>query len=883
MAEQPPSQLRLRATMPAVPPGFVHRSRLEQQLRDGIEHPVTLVCAGPGFGKTLLVASWLAHYAGPAAWLTLDESDNDLRTLWSDLLGALGLADAVPSANPLTGLVPAAAFGAVEMRQVRAGLEQLPAPTVLVLDDLDLVHDPVALDSLSSVLEQRIANLRLVLVARSDPPLRLHRVRIRGDFAELRARDLAFRHDEAAELLKVNHLGVDDGQVQVLLERTQGWPAGLRLAALSLAGSEIDAAIARFTGTDRLVAAYLIGEVLDRRPAHIRDFLLRTSVVERVSGPLANALTGRTDGTAVLESLVEANALVFELGDAGGWFRYHPLLRELLEHRFSVEQPTEYDKAQLAAARWYAELRRPIPAIQHAIAASAWGYLSRLIAGIAVPLAVSPEGHALAAALEPATRLTGREQQLCAALAGVLWHYQRHDFEAMHRDALDAATYVADETDDIRVPVEVLLATTDMVHCRVMASRRLPSSADRLLALVDAASPAVLPSARQYRILGLNNLAVGQLAAGDFRRAERSLLAARDGAAEWGMPIAHLSAEAHLSVLDLIHGRLGRADQRASSARSVADHRGWGSEPQAFLLYFALGMTDLARDDLDSASVVIDIGLAATSRTQDTGSRLLLGVAATGVAVARGDIAGSKAAAERLDMELEEIDDPPELLARWCSVARASVQLLSGQPGAVLAAIDAPEGDGFADALERLVRSRAHLDLEEPGPAVEMLEPLIEPRSPFLAVAVEALILSAVAAERQHRESAALRSMARAVELAEPECILRPFLDAGPEGRTLLARYRHVIAEHTDFTAQLTAARPTEADRPAAGPVAEHLTERELIVLRYLPTMLKAGEIANDLFVSVNTVKSHLRAIYRKFDVTTRRAAVERAQDLSLL
>ena len=400
--------------MPAVPPGFVHRPRLDQQLREATELPVTLVCAGPGFGKTLLVASWLAQRQGPAAWLTLDETDNDLRTLWADILGALGLADGFSAANPLSDLVPAAAFGAVEIRQVRAGLAQLPARTVLVLDDLDLVRDPAALDSLSSVLEHQDANLRLVLVARSDPPLRLHRVRIRGDFSEIRARDLAFRHDEAAELLKVNDLEVDDGQVDVLLERTQGWPAGLRLAALSLAGGEIDGAIARFTGTDRLVAAYLIGEVLDRQPAQIRDFLLRTSVVERVSGPLANVLTGRTDGAAVLESLVAANALVVEFGDGGGWFRYHPLLRELLEHRFSVEQPADYDKVQLAAARWFAELRQPIPAIQHAIAASAWGYLSRLIAGIAVPLAVSPEGHALATALEPATRLTGQPSSSCA-------------------------------------------------------------------------------------------------------------------------------------------------------------------------------------------------------------------------------------------------------------------------------------------------------------------------------------------------------------------------------------------------------------------------------------------------------------------------------------
>jgi LuxR family maltose regulon positive regulatory protein len=370
---------------------------------------------------------------------------------------------------------------------------------------------------------------------------------------------------------------------------------------------------------------------------------------------------------------------------------------------------------------------------------------------------------------------------------------------------------------------------------------------------------------------------------GELRRAERTLRAVRDGAAELSMPLSQLSAEAHLSVLDLIYGRIGQAEHRATSARGGADRKGWGSEPQAFLVYFTLGMTYLARNRLDEASDVLASGLAATTRTQDTGSRMLLGVAATGLAVARGDIDTSRAAAERLATELAEIDEPPELIARWSSVAQAWVLLLSGQAGAVIATIDAPQGDGFTDALERLVLARAHLDLQDPGAAFDMLEPLTEPNSPFLAAAVEALILSAMAAERQHRESAALRLMARAVGLAEPERMLRPFLDLGAEGRALLARYRHVTGEHSEFFAQLLPAQPATAERPIAGLVAEHLTERELIVLRYLPTMLKAGEIANDLFVSVNTVKSHLRAIYRKFDVTTRRAAVERAQDLNLL
>jgi LuxR family maltose regulon positive regulatory protein len=262
---------------------------------------------------------------------------------------------------------------------------------------------------------------------------------------------------------------------------------------------------------------------------------------------------------------------------------------------------------------------------------------------------------------------------------------------------------------------------------------------------------------------------------------------------------------------------------------------------------------------------------------------LALGIAAVGVAAARGDGTALLVAADRLTAELGEVPDSPDLLARWCAVAKSQVHAISDDPEHVTPEMVPGQGDGYAAAAERVALGRTHLAAGRTDLLPALLGPLTEPGVPFLGPVVEARILLSLAADREHRDTAALTQLTEAIDLAEPENMIRPFLDAGPALRGLLARHRNVIARHHDFTRQATAPTGVPAQDAATGLVGEHLTERELIVLRYLPTMLKAGEIAKDLYVSVNTVKSHLRAIYRKLDVTTRRDAVERARDRNMI
>jgi LuxR family maltose regulon positive regulatory protein len=882
------SQLRLRASPPAVPPGLVPRRHLETLLTRSATLPVTLLSAGPGSGKTLSVASWLSGggFRGGTAWLTVDVTDNDLAAFWADVLGALTVGDVLPTDSALREVLPAAGFGPAQALQVRAGLAELPVPVLLVLDDFQEITDTAVLDSLNQLLDRQPPNMRLVLITRADPALRLHRVRVAGGLAEIRSPDLAFTETEAAELFARSDLDLTSEQVRVLFGRTQGWPAGLRLAAMSLTSGDptSDPAdeIARFTGTQRSVAEYFIGEVLDRLPQSDRDFLLKTSITDRLSAPLANALTGRVDSQLILEALVTANAFVVSVGGPNTWFRYHPLLRDLLQHRLSLELPGTPDDLQQRAARWFTEQGEPIPALRHATLARDWNEVGRLLTSTALPLILTPAGPALAATLEPAAIRATQVPALGTLLAAGVCHYHRHDFASMLRDANAAAEFLDSAADDLRIPAEILIAIMVLTFDRTRGTGALVDSSTRLLTLLDSAPRRLVPAAPHYRTIGLNNLGVGQLWAGELADAGSSLTAALTNARQLGMGLAEMSAQAHLSVLQVMHGQLGAALAQASAAQQVVDRRGWAVEPQALGLYVALGMALLAQDRLDEAADIISAGLAASSNGSDTSCRLALGITAVGIAAAHNDAAAARSAATLLLAELDKVTARPDLLARWCAVAQAQARLVAGDPAGAIAAIRAPAGadPGYPAALERVAMAKAHLAMGRPQLLAELLAPLLEPDLPYLAPAVEARVLLAVAAERQHRDSAALAAITEAIDLARPEGIRRPFLDAGPAAAALIGRHRHLVSGHLDFTEHLLPA--TAAGRPVPL-LPEQLTERELIVLRYLPTMLKAAEIANDLFVTVNTVKSHLRAIYRKLDVTTRRGAVERGRELNLL
>ena len=442
------SQLRLRASPPAVPPGLVRRPQLETLLSRGATQPVTLLSAGPGSGKTLSVASWLAvTRSGAAAWLTVDDTDNDLPTFWADVLGALTIGAVLPEDSALAGTRPGgrvraragrcrSAPGSRSCRSRRAGAGRFPGK----------ITGAAVLDSLNHLIDHQPPNLRLVLITRSDPALRLHRLRVGGGLTEIRSQDLPFTEPEAAELFEHNDLELTGEQVRVLLDRTQGWPVGLRLAAMSLSDRPVSIAdgIARFTGTHRSVAEYLIGEVLDRLPPADRDFLLKTSIADRLSASLATALTGRAGQPIDAGVAGRGERLRGEPGRAGQLVPLPPVAAG------SVAAP--------AGAGAAGTDRGPAPAgrpVVHRAGRTDPGHSARDAGaelGRGRPAADQhrpaadphPRRSGLAAALEPAAIRATQHPALSTLLAAAVCHYHRHDFAAMLRDANAAAEFLAD-------------------------------------------------------------------------------------------------------------------------------------------------------------------------------------------------------------------------------------------------------------------------------------------------------------------------------------------------------------------------------------------------------------------------------------------------------
>ena len=891
-----PGLLRLRAAPPAVPTGFLHRPRLDDQLTAGAPGGVTLLSAGPGYGKTLTLASWARPGAatGPVAWLSMDETDNDLQVFWSDVLGALTLGDAVPTDSPLRQFLPAAGFGAPEVALIRSALAELPRAVVLVLDDFHQVTDPGVLASIGHLLDHQPPQLRLVLATRADPPLRLHRMRVNGDVTDIRAKDLAFTATEAAELFARHGMRLSGGQLATLLDRTQGWPAGLRLALMCLDQRDIDGGIARFTGSDRLVAEYLIEEVINQLPEPDREFLLTTCVAERLTSGLANALTGRGDAQSTLERLAAQNTLMVGLAGSSEWFSVHPLLRDLLLHRLSRDRGGRVAELHLCAARWFADHGDPLPAIRHASQAADWDEVGRLLAGPALPLNLTPAGASLVAALAPAAARAGVHPSTSTLLAAAVCHFHRHDYEAMARDVGAAAELLDGLPATDRPAALVLIALLQVVHARTRNPAGIIAAASRLLDQLDDTPRAQLPSAEHYRVIATNNVALGQLWSGDLEQAESTLTLLQTRCADAGLGLVELSVQAHLALLDAMYGRFPDAARRVEAGRRIAERRGWSSEPQALPLYAAESLTAIATNRLDAAQAGIEAGLTVSNGGSDICCRLALAIAAVEVQVARNDPIAARQAAGRLTELRAFAGALPPMLDRWCVVAQADAHLSAGDPQAAVDLLECGTGEpatGFAAALERVALAQALLMSHRPDDAFGLLEPDRTAVPPYRGPAVAGRVLAAVAAERLHRDTAALAAITTAIDQAHGVGLIAAFLPAGePLAAALISRHRHVVARHLHFTAELMAAMPhTAPDRdrnpldPAATDPIDPLTERERAVLGYLPTMYKSNEIAADLFVTINTVKTHQRSIYRKLGVATRRDAVDRARALRLL
>jgi LuxR family maltose regulon positive regulatory protein len=869
--------------VPLLPTSAVQRSRLLTAMAadeaNGVR--VTIVSAPAGSGKTLLLAerTALLRAAGHAvAWVSLAEEDNDPHVLWSSILAAL--ASSVGTADPSTR----SALGALsppvpsmEPSFLTAFLELMNScqvPLWLVLDDAHELVRREALDSLRTIVRGRPAALRLMLGCRHDLSLPLGRLAVAGQVREVRFAEIAFDRDEVDQLLVSHHIDLHDDDVETLLARTEGWAAGLRLATLSMIRHD-DAAkfVAGFAGDSRPVADYLVSEILSHQASGVLEFLLATAGPDRLSVDLARRLSGRDDAGMVLDRLERANALVMRLGEGSKWYRYHALLRSYLRAELDRRDVVAQRRLNLTAADWFIEHDLPRSALEHAAAAADWDRVVQIVDRFGLRLLLSGEAGALARVLAmlPASVAARPVVASTAALT------------ALEAGDLPTATRLLDrlgrESPEDRDPrLQVLHATALLYEARLRGDREAP-----LAALIESASTHAVQDP-DLDLLSLANRGTARLRLGEYAEAEADLGAALRLARRDSRDFLALDCLSHLSATAAAQNDFVAMAERAGEAITFAKERGWASSARMASAYLVGAWA--AWQMLDGSAAANYATLAAAVIEADVEPEVDAGARCLGAFVDFERGVDRRGALQRLRRDWLRLDGKrltPALIGFLCGTEQ-HLALTIGETGwaaDVTARVERYLGDVGDTQVLRAIMAAHH---GRNAAARKALAPVLNHEMPCHVVTSEiaAWLMAAHYADRAGEASRVHDALIAALDLAAPRRALRNLVHAPIPVRDLLIRNVGRFGAHEGFVAEVLSAGVTTGPAPHAAPV-EALTSRELSVLRDLPSLLSVEQMADAHVVSANTVKTHLKAIYRKLGVRSRREAVDRARELGLL
>ncbi|MGH3322470.1 MAG: LuxR C-terminal-related transcriptional regulator [Streptosporangiaceae bacterium] len=851
---------------------------LEPEAPDEPAPDVTLVCAPAGSGKTMLLAAWARERhadttgsdARPVAWATVDADDNDVFPLWSAILAALEATGAWGPDSALYRLTPPrAAMESGFLAAVVEAFDELNGPVWLVLDDLHQLHDAAALRSLEMLLRTIPNRLRLVLAARYEPTLGLARLRLEGRLRDIDAEALTFTREEARLLLAQHGIRLADGAMELLWERTEGWAAGLRLAILSLDGEEEpETIIADFVGDDRAVADYLIDEVLSRLPEHIRQFFLATSVCDEVTVDLAAALSGREDAGEILHRLARANALTVRLGRRSDWYRYHPLLRGYLRAELNRRHLSARHRLHRTASAWFAAHDAPVRAIEHAMVGDDPDATTRLLQAHGLRLLMAGEGAALRRVLgdvpdaimrRPAVALVAAAAALDigdVAAADVGMGHLSTDATA-HEDGRLRALHAAVALNRARLGGDMVAALATLAA----------TNAD------DTGDP-------DLDLYALANRGTACLWLGRHDAADRDLQRAATLAVLQGHDYLALHCMSHLAAVAGARGDFVELASRAARALDFAEPHGWAHTSSCAYAHLMAAWVEYQNLDDEAARRHVSTALEVMEGRSDTTIELTARVlrAATSfdgagdrhAVVAQLRAHWQRYGEEQVTPELAAVSIPLEQRMalqtgeiEWATEAARRIQGLLGT-------------GGESNLVHAVLQARKGRTQDARG----TLRPILDGSARCLTATtlIDAWLLEATLAGQSGDAYRAHEALRAALALAAPRRALRPFVDAGRPMRDLLAAGVGRFGRHERFAADVLAALQPDP----VGPI-DPLTERELELFAELPAMRTVDEIAAALYVSVNTVKTHLRGIYRKLGVTTRRDAVAAARRCGLL
>ena len=894
-APPPPGLFPGKLRAPVLATGCLRRPRLEEAIADGVARGLLVVSAPAGSGKTQLVATWAHHRAAPpdVAWVTLGDSDRDPVRFVRYLVAAIASTPAGGRAmiSP-RGLPSVSTITEAFLLQVSDALSRLTEDVVVVLDDFQAVVGSPSERLGARVLRYQPAHVGFVVLSRAEPDLGLTRLRLEGRVAEISAADLALTREECAALLRLHDVTLDDAQLEVLRARTEGWPAAMQVLVASMRGSpDPDGFVAGLREGESFIADYLMTEVFEKQPRDLQQFLLRASTANPTCGDLADAVTGRRCGDRTFAELVGAHVFLdrtLPRDDQGrSWYRWHPMFAGLLQQRLRATEPDAVEPLHLAAAVWCDQHGFSVDAFRQAVAGGDTAMAARTLGEAWLGLVIGGESAELHALVSLLTQTQQEEHAELAVAAGYVG-LQHRDLERASACAERALALAGVLPDDRRLAVETAGAAI-LLHVATMTGddrSDCHASALALLRRLEEDRPVLTLPQRQLRALLLFHVGAYEVSRWLYDEPRGHLSEAAAAASLLDMPRLALAAEAQLAFVDFVSGGLDDAWTTAERVVDAASRRGWRGSSSVATAHHVLGAVAVVRGDVDT-------GLRHLAEADgirhplDEVNQLRSGFATHVALRATGRVEEARQELERLRARARRRRTRKTWADPLLVIAEAEQLALEDHPDQALRLVDAVPGAGFPPVVHgewAVVRALLLLRCGRPDEARAALEDVVRWKEDW-PVGIRGLVVDALAADALGQHAESLQVLDHAVGTAARLRVREPFLVCGPEVQPLLQdlldRGTPHEAEVLDLLGLLASRqRPAGAGVPH---LIEPLTPRELEVLRNLQGTRPNEQIAQRMFISLNTLRTHTKHIHRKLGTRSRREAVERARDLGIL
>jgi len=890
------SLLATKLYVPAAGSQLVSRPRLVERLNEGLRCRLTLISAPAGFGKTTLLSEWCAlapEAMLPIAWVSLDQGDNDPARFWAYIIAALerispGIGEPALTLLRLAKPPPIETILTILINAISV----TPRDFVLVFDDYHVIDSQPISDALLYLLDNLPAQMHLYVASRADPSWPLPRMRARGQLNELRAADLRFTAGEAATFLcQVPGLDLSEGDIATLESRTEGWIAGLQLAALSMRGHEdISGFISTFTGGQRFISEYLFTEVLHQQPEEVQSFLLYTSLLDRLTGSLCNAVTERDDGQHTLEMLEHTNQFLVPLDNEGRWYRYHQLFSDFLRSRLQFTQPELAPLLHSRASAWFERAGLVVEAIDHAFAAGDFERAANLIEPIVDDLSKRGELKTLFNWLEalPGAQMRSHSRLYLAHAWGLLMMGQADAAEKRLREAEGLLEDAGEAATILTVIASMRGDVQQIAKQSAFALEQMPGNNGGLRGLVTLSQG----TARAF--------------SGDTEAATQALAEASSLTLAADNVYGALVATCQAATIEMTQGKLFQATTTYQRALRLAAMQ--HGQLDTGLAYLGIGGILYEWNKLEDAAGNILEGIAQSQKSGNVGILLFGYTELAQVKHAQGDLDATYQYIKQVEQIVQSHAFPQFILSSIVhAITRiylARGEIASATRWAEASRIDMHTEPGVLHMFDFLTWARLLLVMRKLDETLALLIRLRQFAGAiaYTGILISALVLQALALQAKDLTTQAIMALAQALSQAEPEGYVRTFVDEGPPMADLLlkalkAQQKGRLAAFNfsaDYVSKLRAAiQPDVADpnpltttgsiRRSVQPLLNPLSERELEVLRLIANGLSNQQIMQKLIVEKNTLKTHIRHLYRKLNVRSRTQAVMRASELNLL